>query len=264
MYKTKLLASIVLIAAVLFGQVGAAAAASPAQDTPPISGNITSITPETDTNGTTTVLVTLTDTNGAEQTVRISVETAVSLGLLKLDETTGLPVIDETTGLPVVDDTKVNTTVEIDPTTVIPDQPVEEEPVHPIAALLASFFGVDEQIVDDLHEDGFGFGLIAQALWMSKDITESDGGDVELASCILDAKKNGTYSECFDFGDDPVPTNWGQFKKVFSEKKHNLGVIVSGKADKGDDQQQDHGNDKDKDKDKGNGNGNGNGNGKKP
>ena len=44
MYKTKLIASILLIAAVLFAQVGIAAAAAPAQDTP-ITGTIVSIVP---------------------------------------------------------------------------------------------------------------------------------------------------------------------------------------------------------------------------
>jgi len=264
MYKTKVLAGILLIAAVLFAQVGVVAAAPPAQDPTPITGTISTIVLETDENGTTTVVVTLVDENEVEQTVRLSVETAASLKLIKVDSTTGLPVLDPTTGLPVVDETKIDTTVEIDPTTVIPDEPTEEEDVHPIAALLASFFGVDDSIVNDYHEDGFGFGVITQALWMSKNISESEGGDAELAGCILDAKRNGTYSECFDFGDDPVPTNWGQFKKAFSEKKNNLGFIVSGKAE--DDTtdattQQEHGNGKNNN---GNGKGKDNNNGKKP
>jgi len=264
MYKTKLLTSIMLIAAVLFAQVGIVLAAPPAQDST-ITGTIQTIVPEKDANGTITVLVTYTDAQGALQTVRISQETAASLGLLTLDTTTGLPVIDETTGLPVVDESKLKTTVNIDPTLVIPDEPTEEEPVHPIAALLASFFEVDGSVVNGYHQNGFGFGVIAQALWMSQNISQSEGGDAELAGCILDAKKNGTYGECFDFGDDPVPSNWGQFKKAFSEKKNNLGVIVSGKAEKDTTTdpaaQQEHGNGKDKNKDKGNGNGN-NGHGK--
>jgi hypothetical protein len=164
-----------------------------------------------------------------------------------------------------VDTSKVGTEVTIDPTTVIPEEPVVEEPVHPISALLGDFFGVEGSVIDGYHQDGFGFGVIAQALWMSKNISGSEGGDPVLAACILDAKKNGTYGECFDFGDEPVPTNWGQFKKLYSEKKNNLGSIVSGKADKDETTdpaaQQDHGNgkdkdngkDKEKDKDKGNG-----------
>lgn len=231
MYKTKLLASILLIATVLFAQVGVAAAAAPAQDAS-FDATIQTIVPEKDANGVITVVVTYTDINGATQTVRISEETAASLGLLTLDETTGLPVVDETTGLPVVDDTKIDTTVTINSTDVFPDPTTEEEPIHPIAALLASFFDVDGSTVNKLHQDGFGFGLIAQALWMSKNIGGIEGGDVDLAGCILDAKQSGSYDTCnIDFGDDPVPTNWGQFKKVFSEKKNNLGFIVSGKAE---------------------------------
>ena len=261
MYKTKLVASIMLIAAVLFAQVGIASAAPLAQDPTPISGTIQSIVPETDTNGTTTVVVTLVDAQGATQTVRLSVETAASLGLLTLDSTTGLPVIDETTGLPVVDDTKIDTSVDIDPTTVIPDAPVEEEPVHPISELLASFFDVDASVVDGYHQDGFGFGVIAQALWMSQNLN----GDATTAGLILEAKKSGDYS-AFTLPDGSTPTNWGQFKKAVNGKKNNLGVIVSGKAEKDTTDTtdtaapQDHGNGKDKNKDKGNGHGNGNGN----
>lgn len=263
MFKTKFLASIVLITAFLFAQVGVVAAAPPAQDTTPIAGEISSIVAETDTEGTTTVVVTLVDADGVEQTVRLSVETAASLGLLELDSETGLPVVDETTGLPVVDDTKVGQSVEIDPTTVIPDEEVEEEPVHPISALLASFFGVEGSVVDGYHEDGFGFGVIAQALWMAQNLD----GDAETAGLILEAKKTGDYS-AFVLPDGSTPTNWGQFKKAVSEKKNNLGVIVSGKAENDTTDpaaiQQEHGNGKDNNgngKDKGNDKGN-NGKGK--
>ncbi|MFT3892569.1 MAG: hypothetical protein QM730_13110 [Anaerolineales bacterium] len=261
MYKTKLIASILLIAAVLFAQVGVAAAAAPAQDTT-ISGTIVSIVPEKDANGVVTVLVTYKDAQGVDQTVRISQETAASLGLLTLDPATNLPVVDPNTGLPVVDGTKVDTTVTIDPTTVIPDEPTEEEPVHPISDLLASFFGADAQVVDGYHQDGFGFGVIAQALWMSQNLN----GDATTAGLILEAKKTGDYS-AFTLPDGSTPTNWGQFKKAVNDKKNNLGIIVSGKADNDTTDttdpsaQKDHGNGKDKNKDKGNGNGN-NGHGK--
>jgi hypothetical protein len=239
MFKTKLLASILLAIAVLFAQVGLVAAAPTAQDTTPIIGTIQSITTETDANGVTTVLVTLLDDQGATQTVRLSVDTAVTLGLVTLDPATSEPVVDET---------KVGQPVEIDPTTVIPDE-TPEEPVHPIAALLAAFFGEEASVVNEYHEDGFGFGVIAQALWMSKNIND----DASLASDILQAKKDGDYSAFFPEGTENVPTNWGQFKKAVSEKKNNLGVVVSGNADPDDatnpSAQKEHG----KDKDKGNG-----------
>jgi len=257
MFKTKILASILLIAAFLFAQVGVVAAAPPAQDVTPITGTIQSITTETDANGTTTVLVTLVDANGVEQTVRLSVDTSATLGLVQVDTETGLPVLDPTTGLPVVDDTKVGQTVDVDPTTVIPDEPTEEEPVHPISALLASFFGVDGSVVDGYHQDGFGFGVIAQALWMAQNLD----GDPATAGLILEAKKTGDYS-AFTLPDGSTPTNWGQFKKAASDKKNNLGVIVSGKAENDTTDpaaiQQEHGNGKD------NNNGKGKDNGKKP
>jgi len=239
MFRTKLLTSILLAMAVLFTQVGMVAAAPAAQDTTPITGTIQSITTETDASGVTTVLVTLLDDLGATQTVRLSVETAASLGLVTLDPVTSEPVVDET---------QVGQLIEIDPTTVIPDE-TPEEPVHPIAALLAAFFGEDASVVNDYHEDGFGFGVIAQAMWMSKNINE----DASLAGLILDAKKSGDYSE-FILPDGSTPTNWGQFKKAVSEKKNNLGIIVSGNADPDDstnsstDEKFEHGNGKDKDK----------------
>ncbi len=215
MTKMKLFSSVLLVLVVLFAQVGTVAAAPQTQDTT-ITGTIQSITTETDANGVTTVVVTLAD----GQTFRLSVDTAVSLGLVTLDPTTGEPVVDET---------KVGTEVVIDPATVIPD---EEEDFHPIAEILGDFFDVDPSIVEGYHEDGFGFGVIAQAMWMSQSVSEN--GDASSAGCILDAKRGDVgYDDCFDFGDEPVPTNWGQFKKALKENKdkHNLGVIVSGHAD---------------------------------
>ena len=243
MFKTKLLSSIVLAIAVLFAQVGLAAAAPTAQDTTLITGTIQSITTETDTNGVTTVIVTLLDDLGAIQTVRLSVDTAAALGLVTLDPVTSEPVVDET---------KVGQPVEIDPTTVIPDE-TPEEPVHPIATLLAAFFGEEASVVNDYHEDGFGFGVIAQSLWISQNV----GGDAFLAGQILEAKQSGDYDNItlsdgtpLTLPDGTIPTNWGQFKKALLDKKNNLGVIVSGHADKDDTTDplltQQHGNGKDK------------------
>jgi hypothetical protein len=254
MLNTKLLASLLIVLAVLFGQVGHVAAAPQVQETTPITGTVQSITTETDANGVTTVLVTLLDDQGATQTVRLSVEAAVTLGLVTLD-----PVTQE----PVVDVTQVGQTVEIDPTTVIPEETTEES-VHPIAWLLAQFFGEDAAVVDGYHEDGFGFGVIAQALWISRNLTgtEDAAGDASLAEDILIAKQNKDFEAFFEAHpeyviDGDVPSNWGQFKKALSDKKNNLGVIVSGQEDPSSSTEtlpgQDHGKGKDKDKDKGNG-----------
>jgi hypothetical protein len=241
MSNTKFFASILLVLAVLFTQVGNVAAAPQTQETTPVTGTIQSITTETDSNGVTTVLVTLLDEQGATQTVRLSVETAVILGVVTLDPTTQEPVVDEA---------QVGQTVVIDPTTVIPEQ---EESVHPIAALLASFFGEDPSVVNGYHEDGFGFGVIAQAMWIAQGLN----GDASTAGLVLEAKESGDYS-AFVLPDGSMPTNWGQFKKAaLGKDKKNLGVIVSGHAedvttDEGT-APQDHGQGDGKDKDKGNG-----------
>ena len=248
MFKIKLLAGVLLVFMIITAQVGMVAAAPLTQDTSPITGTVQSITTETDANGVTTVLVTLLDDQGATQAVRLSVETAVALGLVTLDPTTNQPVADET---------QVGQTVEIDPTTVIPDETPAEEAAHPIAALLAAFFGEDATVVNEYHEDGFGFGVIAQALWLSKNLN----GDASVAGLILEAKQSGDYSD-FTLSDGSTPSNWGQFKKEVLQKKNNLGVIVSGQADtETDEESQDeqvqekdgNGQNKEKNKDKGKG-----------
>ena len=247
MFKIKYLASILLAVTILFTQTGVTAAAPNLQDSTPITGTVQTISTETDADGLTTVLVTLLDDQGTNQTVRLSVEAAAALGLVTVD-----PVTNE----PVVDETQVGQIVEIDPATVIPDEPAEET-LHPIAVLLATYFGEESSVVNAYHQDGFGFGVIAQALWMSRNINE----DASLAGDILQARKDGDYSAFFPEGTENIPTNWGQFKKALSEKKNNLGVIVSGQADTEDTlnststTEDDHGNGKNKNKDKNNGNG---------
>lgn len=247
MSSTKFVASVFLVLAVLFAQVGSVAAAPQAQDTTPLTGTIQSITTETDTTGVTTVLVSVLDDQGATQTVRLSVDTAVTLGLITLDPTTQEPVVDET---------QVGQPVEIDPTTVIPDEPAPaEESFHPIAWLLGEFFHEDPAVIEGYHEDGFGFGVIAQSMWMSQNV----GGDASLTEQILEAKQSGDYGNILladgtplTLEDGTVPTNWGQFKKALLDKKNNLGVIVSGQADplgSTDANTQQHGNGKDKNND---------------
>lgn len=241
MFHTKYFAGFLVVLAVLIAQVGNVAAAPQVQDTPPITGTVQSITTETDAHAVTTVLVTLLDDQGATQTLRLSVETAITLGLVTLDPSTQEPVVEET---------QIGQTVEINPTTVIPEQ---EEDIHPIAAILASFFGEDPSIVNGYHEDGFGFGVIAQAMW----IAEGLNGDASTAGLILEAKETGDYS-AFVLPDGSTPTNWGQFKKAaLGKDKKNLGIIVSGHAEDLTTEEgtapQDHGKGNGKDKDKGNG-----------
>ncbi len=147
MNKLKLILTMALTFAVLFAQVGSAAAAPLTQTPTPITGTIQSITTET-TNGVTTVVVTLLDAQNVPQTVRLSVDTAVTLGLVTLDPATNAPVVDQT---------KIGQPVSIDPATVIPNPTVA---VNPISSILATFFGGDASVIDEMHNEGFGFGLI--------------------------------------------------------------------------------------------------------
>jgi hypothetical protein len=245
MNKTKLLTGVLLVLVVLFAQVDTVLAAPATQVTTPISGTIQSITTEAGSNGVTTVLVTLLTDAGQTQTVRLSVETAVALGLVAMDPNTNAVTVDQT---------KVGQPVDVDPSTVIPDQQPGEETINPIAAILAKFFNVDPAVVQGYHDDGFGFGVIAQAMWMAKGLSNDAEGTVVDAGLILQAKKTGDYS-AFTLPDSSIPTNWGQFKKAaMGKEKHNLGVIVSGHATIDETQQAQPNN--------GQGNGNGNGNGK--
>jgi hypothetical protein len=255
MFKFRSLAGALLIVTVLFAQVGTVFAAPPAQETTPITGTVTAVDTETDSNGVTTAVVVTLDTG---TTYRISVDTAVALGLATVDTSTNeVTLIDLSQSTePVI--------VTIDPATVIPDAEEPEEPVHPIAKILATFFGEDPTVINDYHEDGFGFGVIAQALWIAQGL-EEDNADIT-AGLILQAKRDKDFS-AFVLPDGSVPTNWGQFKNAaLGKDKKNLGIIVSGHAEIDDDTttegalQQQHGNGKDKNKNKEHGNGNGHGN----
>ena len=218
MSKTKLLAGVLLVLAVLFAQVGTALAAPVAQDdTTPITGTIVGVITET-VDGVTTVLVTYKDADQAEHTVRISLDTAVTEGLVTVDLATNTVTVVAVGG----------DALDILPSDVIPDEEPGDEYVHPIAAILAKFFAVEPGVVQGYHDDGYGFGVIAQAMWMAQSLGE---GDMTSAGLILEAKKTGDYS-AFTLPDGSAPTNWGQFKKAAMGKdKKNLGIIVSGHAD---------------------------------
>lgn len=219
MTKMKLLSSVLLVLAVLFAQVGNVAAAPQTQDVT-VSGTVTEIgQPETDANGVTTVLVTI-ETADGPVTVRVSDTVAAGL------------VVGEPAELVV------------NPEDVIPpDEEPEEPDVHPISALLADFFDVDASVIDSFHtgdneaEQVFGFGVIAQALWMAT-ISEGETSttDIDLAAAILKAKQSGDYkdvAEMLGWEGDDAPTNWGQFKKAFKDKHENLGAAHQGDDENG-------------------------------
>ena len=140
---------------------------------------------------------------------------------------------EEPTGEPTEEPTAEPTEEPTAEPTEEPEEPAE----HPVASALAEYFadtlGLDYDTIMGRHEEGFGFGVIAQACWMSYALE----GDADLWGDILDAKKSHDFSD-IDLSSLGVegenPTNWGQFKKAVlgSEKHKNLGAIMSGR-DKG-------------------------------
>ncbi len=238
----KLLIGMLIAMTVLVMSVGTVFA----QDAEPttISGTIQSVTTETDTaTGDTTVLVTLVDELGASQTVRISLETADSLGLLVEDD--GDPLTPRTVKDPA---DLPSGTIDVTGEVVADEGDGEEEAQHPVGAALAYFFGevlkmdgIDYDAIMSYRngEDGnAGFGVIAQALWMTSKL---EGGDSNLFNEIMDAKLNNDYEFDVVLSDGTTHTieadNWGQFRKEIKEitsedKKDSLGDVMSDKDNK--------------------------------
>jgi hypothetical protein len=236
-----------------------------AQESTPITGTVQTVVLETDaTTGETVVVVTVLDeTTGQTQNVTIDLATAASLGLVTTDPVTGITTVDEAS---------VGTVIEIDPATVIGDGE-EAEKEHPVGSALGNFFGdlfgADYDTIMTIHEDGVGFGVIAQALWLTNDLD----GDTATFEALIEAKQTGDYS-AITLADGSTPDNWGDVVKSL-KKGNNLGSVMSGKADASAEEEvseaedSTHGNGNNGDngngnKDHGNGNGNkdhGNGNG---
>lgn len=214
----KILTGILLAAVLLTASTGVVFAQEPA----PITGTIQSIELQTDPGtGETIAAVTLLDSTGAAQTVLLSLETAEALGLVTTDPATG-----ETT----VNEDALNTEITIDPSQVLPEPPTEEpEKEHPVGSALGDFFsellGVDYETIMEYHENGFGFGVIAQALWLTNQID----GDTSTFTALLDAKQSGDYSG-ITLADGSTPDNWGDVVKSL-KKGENLGSVMSGRAD---------------------------------
>lgn len=231
MTRTKIVFSVMLATIFLATQFIAVGAAPATQETTYLTGTIESITLETDTE---TVVVTLTDEFDETQTIRLSVEDAIDYGL----------VTDDGSG-PVVDESLIGTSIEIDSALVIPDD-TADEPQHPVGSALSDFFtdllGVNYDMIMTYHdEQGVGFGVIAQALWMTNALTSDDEFETELTpdqvfEAILYAKQNKDFGAIL-LPDGSEPTNWGQFRKaVMSDReksKENLGAIMSGRAENG-------------------------------
>lgn len=262
MKKAKFITSLILAGVLILSQVSAVFAASTRAGDQLISGTVQRIALEADAStGVTTVFVTVVSGNGQSQAVRIALEVATTLGLVTLDGD----------GKPVINQMALGQPIEIDPATVI-----SQEKQNPVGNALSTFFsdveGLDYNAIMQAHGMGNGFGVIAQALWLTRKLD----GDATVFLAILTAKQTNDFSD-FTMPDGSSPTNWGQLKKAILDgaKNGNLGVVMSAKNNNGNNNGNGHSNgnnngngkgkdkDKEKEKDKSN-NGNGGGNGKKP
>jgi hypothetical protein len=93
----------------------------------------------------------------------------------------------------------------------------------PVGSTLTDFFG-DYEIVTGTPSHSFGFGMIAQALWM----TEKLHMDGTFFQTILDAKTSGDYSQV-SLPEGTIPQNWGELKNAAlkGEEENSLGDVVS-------------------------------------
>lgn len=225
-----------------------------------ISGTVQSAQILTDAAGLQTVEVALTDANGAALVVVIDLQTAETLGLIMIDPATLTPVLLETiSGMPV----------EIPSGAAIPPaDPEEETETHPVGSALSEFFsdllGVDYDTIMTAREEGVGFGVIAQALWLTHSIS---GGTEEFTS-LIEAKKDNDYSS-ITLSDGSTPNNWGDVVKSL-KKGDNLGSVMSESTEGTDPSSQPEngkpnnnppGQEKPKNQNNGQGNGGGNGGG---
>ncbi|HKJ39171.1 MAG TPA: hypothetical protein VJ972_10365 [Anaerolineales bacterium] len=239
MKKLKLIIILSIVFTLLLTQAGAVFAAPSAQEGF-IEGTVTEVSCETNLEtGDSTYFVTVEVSEGIFETVQVDQTTAEGLGIVTAETVCNSDGTVEGAVLDVV--------VSIDPATVIPE---EEVPQHPVGAALSMFFTdiTDYETIMAAHEDGTGFGLLAQALWLTKKME----GDSDTFMAIVDAKKTKDFS-AFVMEDGSTPQNWGQFKKAAlnGDKKGNLGVVMSNKDNNGNGQDKDktnNGNGQDKDK----------------
>ncbi|HEY5984457.1 MAG TPA: hypothetical protein VIU38_13390 [Anaerolineales bacterium] len=232
MSKKKGLLGLAVAIALLVAQVSVAAAA-PQLD--PLVGTIDSISQGTDSGGNTIIIVNYTDTDGTAQVAQLSLADAETLGLISVD-----PITGEVTILAAPGGAIDLTSVQVDPCAPAQDtaaattgdavatQESSGDTGQPVAEALCGYFngslGVTYDQLMQWHMDGFGFGVIAQALFMA----ELGGLDPQ---AILDAKKG-------DWSGLDVPEgvdNWGRLRqyllgKAVDKSTHNLGAIMSGRV----------------------------------
>ncbi|MBN1305988.1 MAG: hypothetical protein JXA13_16245 [Anaerolineales bacterium] len=227
MKRTKILPVFLLSFLLLVSQVMVVAAQ---EVDPPVTengsnlaGTVQEVVIQTDeATGDATVVVIVLDENGTPQSVSIPMETAVEFGLVTLDEEGNFAVNNEAVGQEI----------DMDPEETIDEPEPAEGTEHPVGSGLVKFFsdlvGVDYDTVMSYHEDGMGFGTMAQALWMTNKL----GGDTDLFAAIVDAKMSGDFS-AVTLPDGSTPKNWGQFKSAVmkdgEKSKENLGAVMRDK-----------------------------------
>ncbi len=216
-----------MVVALLALQVGAAFAAPAAQATT-ITGVVQSVTQSTDSSGKTIFVVTILETGGTTQTVQVSPQTAIDLGLVTDNGNGTYNIVDP---LPTDEKTIDSSMIYSDPCVLPTDAN------QPVGAALTSFFcknlGVDYTTLQDLHTEGFGYGEIAQACFMA----EALGGGTTCGD-ILKAKQTNDYSglnlSAFNL-EDGAKLNWGTLKNLilaaYAKNTVNLGGIMSGRTD---------------------------------
>jgi len=248
--RTKFFLSLILTLSLSLIQVRGVFAAPILQSQPPVSGMIQSITLETNTvTGVTLVSIVLIDANQLSQTVRVSLETAIAQGFVLLDGD----------GKPGINNAVLGKPVEIDPADVIP---ATEETPHPLGNALATFFadidGIDYETIMAAHEQGVGFGVIAQGLWLTTKLE----GNAEIFEALLEAKQTGDFS-AFILEDGSSPKNWGQLRIAILDQdpRNNVGIVVSSQDNTTNGNGQNHNGNSSDNNGNGSENGNGQGNG---
>lgn len=241
----KIFLSLILAVSIMFVQAGGVFAASALQTGPSLTGTVQSITLETaSTTGMMIVIVTVIDSDQFFQTFRVDEKTAKDLGLVMFDQD----------GKLIINNSALGQSVEIKPEMVIP---VQEEDRHPVGDALATFFfdrlNVERDLLYDTimlaHNDGNGFGVIAQALWLTTKLE----GNAQVFQSLLLAKETGDF-ENFTLDDGTTPKNLAELRNALFDGKKvaNLGSVMSNKEDENGnspEQNQDNGK-KDKNKEK--------------
>jgi hypothetical protein len=217
MSKVKYVLGWVLVLVMMAIPAISVGAASPAQ-TAVIEGTVQSCEATTDSfTGDPVVVCVVNLTTGETLTVRLSVSDAVAKGLAVLNEDGSVTIIAIAGQGVMIEEYMLL----VDPCEV----PAGDN--HPIAKIMANYFcenlGTTPDILQSLHEDGFGFGEIAQACFMAVKLD----GTGSLCEEILYAKKSGDYSN-LTLPDGVTVTNWGQLRKtVLDGESANPGSIVS-------------------------------------